>query len=118
MIDEDDGYDEDSGVEIDGEYIVSNGLTSAEESIVQSFLQSERSENRNLADIIMEKIMQRNDRIDEDSIQEINTIPPKVASVYSAVGKILQHYKSGKLPKALKMLPHLKNWEVNIFILE
>lgn len=27
------------------------------------------------------------------------------------VGKMLHTYKSGKLPKALKMLPHLKNWE-------
>jgi hypothetical protein len=27
------------------------------------------------------------------------------------VGKMLKTYKSGKLPKALKMLPHLKNWE-------
>lgn len=39
------------------------------------------------------------------------SIPPKVAEVYTAVGKLLHHYTSGKLPKALKMLPHLRNWE-------
>lgn len=39
------------------------------------------------------------------------SLPPKVIEVYSALGKMLKHYKSGKLPKALKMLPHLKNWE-------
>jgi essential nuclear protein 1 len=38
-------------------------------------------------------------------------IPQKVIDVYSAVGKMLAHYRSGKLPKALKMLPHLRNWE-------
>lgn len=47
-------------------------------------------------------------------------IPPKVVEVYTMVGKMLKTYKSGKLPKALKMLPHLKNWEVyllNIYFL-
>jgi essential nuclear protein 1 len=29
---------------------------------------------------------------------------------------MLQHYRSGKLPKALKMLPHLKNWEDVLWI--
>lgn len=36
----------------------------------------------------------------------------QVVEVYTMVGKMLKTYKSGKLPKALKMLPHLKNWEV------
>jgi essential nuclear protein 1 len=34
-----------------------------------------------------------------------------VVEVYTLVGKMLHSYKSGKLPKALKMLPHLRNWE-------
>ena len=34
--------------------------------------------------------------------------------MYTTLGKMLQHYKAGKLPKALKMLPHLKHWEVRI----
>ena len=34
----------------------------------------------------------------QDGFSQPN-IPPKVAEVYTQVGKILHHYKSGKLPK-------------------
>jgi essential nuclear protein 1 len=67
---------------------------------------------RTLADIIIDKLRERSD-VTADAAFESPTIPPKVIHVYSSVGKLLQHYKSGKLPKALKMLPHLKNWEVH-----
>ena len=90
---------------------------------MQKFLKANKSETRTLADIIMEKIRQ-NTESNEDHTTNYDTmqpaslssssnqsIPPKVAEVYISVGKILHHYKSGKLPKALKMLPHLKNWE-------
>ena len=33
---------------------------------------------------------------------------PKVEKVYKAVGKLLAKYRSGKVPKALKIMPHLQ----------
>lgn len=36
---------------------------------------------------------------------------PKVVEVYKQVGKILSTYTSGKLPKAFKIIPSLRNWE-------
>ena len=47
------------------------------------------------------------------ALDDANTgsIPEKVQDVYAAVGELLSHYRSGKLPKAVKVLPHLKNWE-------
>ena len=38
-------------------------------------------------------------------------LPPKVIEVYEAVGKIMGRYSAGKVPKAFKMIPTLKNWE-------
>eukprot|EP00972_Heterocapsa_arctica_P088860 13104446-Heterocapsa_arctica.AAC.1 len=35
----------------------------------------------------------------------------KVMQVYSEIGKWLKNYKSGKLPKAFKVIPSLTNWE-------
>ncbi len=67
---------------------------------------------RNLADIIMSKIREKESKVVFAATEEDSGLSPKVVEVYTAVGKLLQHYKSGKLPKALKMLPHLKNWEV------
>ncbi|KAK9470503.1 Bystin-domain-containing protein [Dipodascopsis tothii] len=37
--------------------------------------------------------------------------PPKVVEVYSKVGLLLSRYRSGKLPKAFKIIPSLRNWE-------
>lgn len=36
---------------------------------------------------------------------------PKVVEVYTAVGKIMSRYSAGKVPKAFKIVPTLKNWE-------
>lgn len=57
------------------------------------------------------------DKDEDDEFDDNNNddstprIPPKVAQVFTTVGEHLKHYRSGKLPKALKMLPHLKHWE-------
>jgi len=111
-----DGSDDEDGlVEVSDGYVAgSSDLTEAEEALVDKFLQSNRSESRTLADIIMDKLQEKRDGVqaqDQLEAEQGNEIPPKVVEVYTAVGKMLAHYRSGKLPKALKMLPHLKNWE-------
>jgi essential nuclear protein 1 len=103
-------------ISFEGEYVSGTDLNEAEEAVVQRFLQAGRTETRTLADIIMEKIREKEDDAaaeggDEHEYQQDTMIPPKVAEVYTSVGKMLAHYKAGKLPKALKMLPHLRNWE-------
>ena len=123
-VDEDQGFeyeedisDTDDLIEVQGNYVAGgSGLTDAEEAIVSQFLKSDGTQMKTLADIIIEKIREKGVTPSSSSVvKSIATeapIPPKVIEVFSAVGKMLQHYKSGKLPKALKMLPHLKNWEV------
>ena len=100
-------------VDFEGDYVGGNsGLTDAEERIVDQFLKTDGTRMRSLADIIIEKIREKGDiATSGSSAGEPALIPTKVVEVFSAVGKMLQHYKSGKLPKAIKMLPHLKNWE-------
>jgi essential nuclear protein 1 len=91
-----------------------SNLSAMEESLVHRFLDSSKQENRTLADIIMNKIREKDDDNEdalEDASQVPDVMPPKVVEVYTLVGKMLHSYKAGKLPKALKMLPHLRNWE-------
>lgn len=38
-------------------------------------------------------------------------LDPRISSMYEQVGEILSHYRSGKIPKAFKILPNLANWE-------
>ena len=130
---EEDGGDAEDLIEFNGDYVSSAGLSSSEEAVVARFLQAGRAETRTLADIIMDKIKEKEEGDDEEYGDDMTlgapaphasssaqgssaAIPPKVVEVYTSVGAMLQHYKSGKLPKALKMLPHLKNWEDVLWI--
>lgn len=118
-----DEEEEDGGedlVEFEGEYVSGNGMSEEEEAVIQKFLNCNRSETRSLADIILNKIKEK--EFEKDAIENVDMesptsqIPPKVLEVYTAVGKLLQHYRSGKLPKAVKMIPHLKNWEEILWV--
>ena len=41
---------------------------------------------------------------------------PKVVEVYTSIGQMLKRYTAGKLPKAFKIIPALKNWEEIVWI--
>lgn len=43
-------------------------------------------------------------------------LPPKVIAVYEKVGELLSRYKSGKLPKAFKIVPTLRNWQDVLYV--
>ena len=75
---------------------------------------------RTLADVIMAKINERaggaaaageggGGAAEGDEL--VPDLPPKVLEVYTSVGKVLKTYRSGKLPKAFKIVPRLANWE-------
>lgn len=38
-------------------------------------------------------------------------LDPRIVTMYEQVGQILASYRSGKIPKAFKILPNLSNWE-------
>jgi len=74
---------------------------------------------RTLADVIMAKINERAAAVDGGADgggppadgDLVPDLPPKVLEVYTSVGKVLSTYRSGKLPKAFKIVPRLANWE-------
>lgn len=43
-------------------------------------------------------------------------IDPRVKSLYQGVAAVLHRYRSGKLPKAFKLIPSLQNWEQILYI--
>jgi essential nuclear protein 1 len=45
-------------------------------------------------------------------------LDPKVVEVYRGVGKVLSRYTTGKVPKAFKVIPNLRNWEEILFLTE
>ncbi|GJQ15669.1 hypothetical protein GpartN1_g7460.t1 [Galdieria partita] len=96
------------------------GLTIEEEQCLQLY-ESENylnedasgsSEKPTLASLILQRMeeFEESKRRDNQSLSQSSTVPPNVRDLYRKVGDVLKHYHSGKLPKAVKMLPSVANW--------
>ena len=73
---------------------------------------------KTLAEIISEKISEKRTEIDtqfsESSFAGTETkaeLDPAVIEMYEGVGKVLERYRSGKIPKAFKVIAQFRNWE-------
>lgn len=71
---------------------------------------------RTIADIIMEKLTEKKTEI-QTQLSEIEhdrpevQIDDRVVNMYKQIRDVLSKYRSGKLPKAFKILPSLTHWE-------
>lgn len=112
-MDEDD-YDGEELVRINDGYVEEIEMDEEDEEVLASFMMG-GTERRNLADIIMDKIYEKEARergeMDDNMPDAHRNFDPKIVEVYTGVGKLLQRYTSGKLPKAFKVIPSLTNWE-------
>ncbi|KAG0379236.1 snoRNA-binding rRNA-processing protein [Mortierella sp. AD032] len=130
-----DSDEEDSDVEEDGDFGTFDEIEidQRDAELLAKFMPTAPREKKTLADLIMEKINAQNaanaaaaaatanggsDAADEtaDNRPMPMGLSPKVVEVYSKVGFLLSRYKSGKLPKAFKIIPSLQNWEEILYI--
>ncbi|KPI88736.1 putative bystin [Leptomonas seymouri] len=99
------------------------GIDEEEAKLLNAFQPASRVQSRNLADMIIEKIKEKEEGArgaaqssganagmgsEENGEEKIDN---RVARVYTAIGTVLKRYTSGKIPKAFKILPNVKNWE-------
>ncbi|CUA69400.1 Bystin [Bos taurus] [Rhizoctonia solani] len=94
---------------------------------LDALMPSNAETRKTLADMIMEKLNAAEAATEGTEIKKIriSTNPnsqeagppnpaaglnPKVVEVYTRVGQLLNHYKSGPLPKPFKVLPSLPQW--------
>lgn len=95
-------------------------IDAADADVLEKFLPSAPREKKTLADLIMEKINEKNAAEGRDAIEQEDELSPsmnpKVVEVYTKVGQLLSRYKSGKLPKAFKIIPSLGNWEEILYL--
>eukprot|EP00993_Chasmostoma_nieuportense_P000588 NODE_1541_length_1467_cov_139.528358_g1461_i0.p1 GENE.NODE_1541_length_1467_cov_139.528358_g1461_i0~~NODE_1541_length_1467_cov_139.528358_g1461_i0.p1 ORF type:complete len:424 (-),score=115.17 NODE_1541_length_1467_cov_139.528358_g1461_i0:116-1387(-) len=90
-----------------------------DEQLLNDMMGCSSIQTRSLADIIMEKIRekeQKKDGVATEPEQPPSKFDKKVVRVYQAVGRMLAKYRSGKVPKALKILPNLMHWEELILL--
>jgi essential nuclear protein 1 len=87
---------------------------------VQNPTIASNEQSTNLADLILQRIAEKEatdqgksklqDNIINKDRDTSSDIPPRVVEVYTKCGQILSRYKSGPLPKPVKILPTLPSW--------
>lgn len=93
-----------------------------DEKALEVFMSRAPPLRRTLADVIMEKITEKQTEV-QTALSELSGRPmpqldPRVLEVYRGVREVLSKYRSGKLPKAFKIIPALSNWEQILYITE
>nr|KAF6340990.1 bystin like [Myotis myotis] len=93
-----------------------------DERAIEMFMNKNPPVRRTLADIIMEKLTEKQTEV-ETVMSEVTGFPlpqldPRVLEVYRGVREVLSKYRSGKLPKAFKIIPALSNWEQILYVTE
>lgn len=90
-----------------------------EEEVFNKFLNTTAQPTRTLADIIMEKIKEKETEIGTNVGTEGAQpgFDGRVEKLFRSVGEVLKKYRSGKLPKAFKAIPSLgERWEEALFM--
>ncbi|BBN11225.1 essential nuclear protein 1 [Marchantia polymorpha subsp. ruderalis] len=120
---EDSDDEDDEGGYSDNEYAEEEfeEITAEDERIMSMFMASDAGPQRTLADMIMERIKEKDAGISSSSPEGERNIPgidEKIVEVFRGVGKLLSRFRSGKVPKAFKIVPSLSNWEEVLYITE
>ena len=110
-------------------------LSEEEQRAFDLFRSTNTSTRRTIADIIMEKLTEKRTEVetvmsemgggtggtsaaDQRREQIASQLDERVVRMYTQIREVLHKYRSGKLPKAFKILPSLANWEHILFITE
>ena len=82
------------------------------------FMSDKPIARKTVADIILEKLTEKKTEIATQMTDDDRTfdgadvqLDERIVRMYSQIKEILRKYRSGKLPKAFKILPSLNNWE-------
>lgn len=119
--------DDNSGDESDGDdklepdtFYENIEIDEDDERALEMFMSNNPAPRRTLADIIMEKITEKQTELDthfsDAGTLQVQDLDPRVRQMYEGVRDVLRKYRSGKLPKAFKIIPNLRNWEQILYI--
>ena len=125
--DDGDGDDDRAGPKgADDDYYEDIEISPEDEKALSAFMAPKASKERTLADIILEKIKEKESGGrgaggagggDDDDLAPVpEGIDQKVVDVYRQVGDLLKRYTVGKIPKAFKIIPALSNWEEVLYL--
>lgn len=93
-----------------------------DERALQMFQNESGRRGQKLADLIMDKIAEKqtelHTQLSDAGTLRIEDVDPRVKELYEGVRDVMKRYRSGKVPKAFKIIPKLRNWEQILYITE
>uniref|UniRef100_A0A1L8E3L3 Putative cell adhesion complex protein bystin n=1 Tax=Nyssomyia neivai TaxID=330878 RepID=A0A1L8E3L3_9DIPT len=93
-----------------------------DEKAIEMFQNKSGPKTKSLSEIIMEKIAQKqgelHSQLSDAGSLKIEELDPRVREMYEGVKDVMKKYRSGKVPKAFKVIPKLRNWEQILYITE
>lgn len=88
-----------------------------DEKLLEAFFSKTAGPQKTLADLIIEKIKDKDERncLEETLLPNLDN---SIVELYRGVGKFLQKYTAGKFPKAFKHIPSMQLWEDILYLTE
>ncbi len=102
-------------------------INKEDEKALELFMTKDNLKRNSLADYISKKLKEKEEELDtlltEEGQQDqkgpkVGDLDERVVELYRGVKLVLSRYRSGKLPKAFKIIPALNNWEQVLHITE
>ncbi|KAL1337993.1 bystin [Arachis hypogaea] len=92
-------------------------INEEDERIIDTFLSKQPGQQKTLADLIVERIKEKDGSVALEN-QSVTKLDQSVIDLYKGVGTILSTYTSGKIPKAIKPIPSMPQWEEILYLTE
>lgn len=96
-----------------------------DEKALEMFMTKDNLKRKTLADYISNKLKEKEEELNtllheegQDQGPRVNDLDERVVELYRGVKTVLSRFRSGKLPKAFKIIPALNNWEQILAITE
>ncbi|KAK3872362.1 hypothetical protein Pcinc_022579 [Petrolisthes cinctipes] len=93
-------------------------LAEDDKKILDQFMK-EGAPQRKLADLFRDKITEKQteikSQVDATSVHTMD-LSPEVQDMCHQVGKVLEKYRSGPLPKMFKVIPKMRSWEELVYL--
>ncbi|KAG5532369.1 hypothetical protein RHGRI_026861 [Rhododendron griersonianum] len=88
-----------------------------DEKLLEAFVSKDAGRQQTLADLIVAKIKQKDEQVSSE-VRPLPKLDESVIDLYKGVGKLLNKYTAGKIPKAFKHISSMQLWEEVLYLTE
>ncbi|WJX61438.1 hypothetical protein P8452_46530 [Trifolium repens] len=92
-------------------------ISKEDEKLLETFLSKDPSVDKTLRDVMFKRLKESDVTVASED-RPMPNMDTTILDLYKGVAKLLSRYTVGKIPKALKHIPSLQNWEEVLYVTE